>query len=195
MKKYLILAIVLLAVALWLALRWGKFERSEHLRYKGNTEQLLAENEAYRTENGNWAMTAQSLEMRASEVEKYLADANARIKDLGVKNRRLEQYIEAGTKTEVEVVTQYVEVPMPGEPGKYIGSFLWSDPWVSVSGTIENKTVHCDVISCDTLSFVAHRVPRRFLFIKYGTKKLQMDVVSANPHTKLEYARDVKIRK
>ena len=49
--------------------------------------------------------------------------------------------------------------------------------------------------SVDTLRQVVHRVPRRFLFIRWGTKALRQQIVSSNPHTRIVYTEYVRIER
>lgn len=63
----------------------------------------------------------------------------------------------------------------------------WSDPWVSLRGTMEADSLHAHIEIRDTLQMIIHRVPKKFLFFRYGTKAVRMEVVSQNPHTRLSY--------
>ncbi len=71
----------------------------------------------------------------------------------------------------------------------------WNDPWVSLSGTIADSIFHGSITSVDTLDIIVHRVPKRFLFFRFGCKQVRMDVVSRNPHTQLTYARFLQLIK
>lgn len=73
--------------------------------------------------------------------------------------------------------------------------FRWHDAWVSVEGVVAGDSVACRVQSVDTLRQIVHRVPRRFLFIRWGTKALRQEIVSSNPHTRIVYTRYVKIER
>ena len=42
---------------------------------------------------------------------------------------------------------------------------------------------------------IVHRIPRRFLFIRWGTKALRQRIVSTNPHTRIVAAEYVRIEK
>lgn len=53
----------------------------------------------------------------------------------------------------------------------------------------------CRIRSIDTLRQVVHRIPRRFLFIRWGTKALRQEIVSTNPHTRIVHAEYVKIER
>ena len=76
-----------------------------------------------------------------------------------------------------------------------VRSFRWRDPWVTVEGRIRGDSVACRVESVDTLRQVVHRVPRRFLFIRFGTKAVRQEIVSSNPHTRIVYAEYVRFAK
>lgn len=76
-----------------------------------------------------------------------------------------------------------------------VRSFRWRDPWVMVEGRIRGDSVACRVESIDTLRQVVHRVPRRFLFIRFGTKAVRQEIVSSNPHTRIVYAEYVRFAK
>ncbi|WP_363322784.1 DUF6549 family protein, partial [uncultured Alistipes sp.] len=73
--------------------------------------------------------------------------------------------------------------------------FRWHDTWVSVEGRIEADSVSCRVESVDTLRQIVYRIPRRFLFIRWGTKALRQRIVSTNPHTRIVAAEYVRIEK
>lgn len=71
----------------------------------------------------------------------------------------------------------------------------WSDPWMSLRGTIRGDSFTARIESRDTLQMIIHRVPKKFLFFRYGTKGVRMDVVSQNPHTRLSYPKVILFTK
>jgi hypothetical protein len=73
--------------------------------------------------------------------------------------------------------------------------FRWSDDWVRVKGIARNNVVECTIESVDTLRQVIHRVPRRFLFFRYGTRAIRQEIVSSNPHTRIVYADYIELPK
>ena len=77
-----------------------------------------------------------------------------------------------------------------------IKCFNYDDGWIEAHGCIYNNNVlDAEFTSRDTLTMVAYRVPKRFLFIKYGTKRIEMSVTSTNPHTKINYAKYINFAK
>ena len=104
------------------------------------------------------------------------------------------------TATEAEIRTPLRDtvVVRSGDPHPVRDSvrlFRWRDPWVTVEGHIGRDSVVCRIRSIDTLRQVVHRIPRRFLFIRWGTKALRQEIVSTNPHTRIVHAEYVKIER
>lgn len=93
MKKYLIVALVALAViaALGILIHQNKKLRRERDAYRNNTEVLLGEVEHYQTKSGEQAVRVGELQLRVAELERYRADDAALIRDMGVKKKELEQ--------------------------------------------------------------------------------------------------------
>ncbi|MDE5963333.1 MAG: hypothetical protein K2G58_04820, partial [Alistipes sp.] len=73
--------------------------------------------------------------------------------------------------------------------------FRWNDAWCTVEGTILPDSVVCKIKTVDTLRQIVHRVPRRFLFIRWGTKAIRQEIVSSNPHTKIVHAEYVRLER
>ena len=73
--------------------------------------------------------------------------------------------------------------------------FRWQDPWVRVEGIIRRDSVQCRICSVDTLRQIVHRIPHRFLFIRWGTKALRQEIVSQNPHTRIVYTEYIRIER
>ena len=65
---------------------------------------------------------------------------------------------------------------------------------MTVDGVIDNDSVSCSVSSVDTLHQIIHRIPRRFLFFRYGTKAIRQEIVSSNPHTEVVYSEVVSFK-
>jgi hypothetical protein len=73
--------------------------------------------------------------------------------------------------------------------------FSWSDKWVAIEGVVQKGSVVCSVQSVDTIRQVVHRVPRRFLFFRYGTKGIRQEVTSSNPHSTIIYTEYIELPK
>lgn len=223
MKRYLIIALLVLSGLLWIQTVRLRDERAERRRVQSNNEVLTDSVEFYRTASGKHAASRQVLELRASELERYNAQLAATVRELRIRTRRLETAATTATRTEVQITAPLKPAgPQPSAWEKYGAGvrraadsvkaaldrkfsglpkvpeakvFRWSDRHVSVDGVIRDDSASCRVVSVDTLQQIVHRVPRRFLFIRWGTKAIRQEVVSSNPHTNIVYTEYIELKR
>jgi len=223
MKRILIITLLVIGGLLWLQTVRLRGERAERRRVQSNNEVLTDSVEFYRTESGKHAASRQVLELRASEMERYNAQLTAQVRELRIKVRRLEAAATTATRTEVQITAPLEPAgPQPSVWEKYGAGvrrvadsvkaaldrkfsglpkvpeakvFRWSDRHVSVDGVIRDDSASCRVVSVDTLQQIVHRVPRRFLFIRWGTKAIRQEVVSSNPHTNIVYTEYIELKR
>ena len=118
-------------------------------------------------------------------------------KDLKIKPRRMVAAIKTSSLATADIHAAITTDSIYDEADKDSNVLLsyprspqqvsWSDPWMSLRGTIRGDSFTARIESRDTLQMIIHRVPRKFLFFRYGTKGVRLDVVSQNPHTRLSY--------
>ena len=222
MKRLLIIAIVVLNCMMLIQAALLRAERAERRRIQTNNEVLTDSVEFYRTASGKHAASRQVLELRASEMERYNAQLAAQVRELRIKVRRLEAAATTATRTEVQITAPLEPVGRKPSAWEKYGAgvrraadsvkaaldwrysglpkipeakvFRWADQHVSVDGIIRDDSVSCHVTSIDTLQQIVHRVPRRFLFIRWGTKAIRQEVVSSNPHTRITYTEYIELK-
>ena len=187
MKKYLFLYAVLTTALL--AYGYARY-RHETRRLTQNQDALASGIEHYRTRLGQEAASVQALRLRCAEFERLRAEDAASIRRLGIKLRRLEAAAKTVTATSVDLLRRDTL-----RIRDTLKLFRWRDAWVTVEGRIRTDSVACRVESTDTLRQVVHRIPRRFLFIRWGTKALRQEIVSSNPHTRIVYSDYVKFER
>ncbi|MBQ2417563.1 MAG: hypothetical protein II282_05125, partial [Alistipes sp.] len=106
MKKYLfIYAVITTAVIIF----GGKFLIDEHQRHKGNNEALMQSVNLFKTQADEAAASVQVLRLRCGEYEELRAADAAKIRELGVKIKRLESAAKSATQTVVEVKVPIVD--------------------------------------------------------------------------------------
>lgn len=177
----------------------------ENHRLKNNQTQLFAPVgvEIRTTTDGKSVAETQALNVKVSELEASRDTLLNTVKILGVKNRRLLALAQAATASEAKIKAAMKDsiVYLSGKtdtlPGKVdtLRCLRWHDPWLAVDGCIHDGIFEGSVTSVDTLDIVAHRVPKKFLFFRFGCKAVRLDVVSRNPHTKLTGARYIRVQK
>lgn len=197
MNKYLSIACVILAVAC--ASLWGVNGklRQEKERLTGNQEALMEEVQYYQDEAGRNAASVQRLELSKAELEAYNGELTQRIEDLNIKLKRVQAATTTATQTKVEIKTIIKDTIIYRDTGMLVlPAIKWQDPWVNVDGIIKpDSTVDLSIQSVDTLFQVVHRVPKKFWFIKYGTKAIRQEITSSNPHTKIVYSEYIELKR
>lgn len=193
MKKYLILAAIILAVA---AAFWVQQKRINNLtverdKYRSNTETLLQDVKTYQTKDSLNAAKVGGLELKLSEFKKYRADDLALIKTLQTKNRDLQRV----TTTQLETINELranVRDSIVYLPGDTVTTVLrcieYSDKWVDFDGCIINNTFSGKIITRDSLLITESVQYKRWLGFLWKTKRIknrEFDIVSKNPNSKI----------
>ena len=183
----LLLAVIALAVCV-------SYQYKEKQRLKANQEALLSETEFYKTANGNYAASVQQLTLTKSELEQSNAFLTQSVYDLNVKLKRVQSVADVGTETKVEIQTVVKDsIVYVDRVPDTLQLFNWKDAWIDVLGTIHKKNVDLNITSRDTIVQVVHRIPKKFLFFRWGTKRIQQEMMSTNPHTKIVYSEFIKL--
>ncbi len=168
---------------------------NENERLTANNTALMERADYYETEASKSAASVQRLELTYSELERNYQDVCQTAHDLNIKVKRLQAAATTATQTEVKVITQ-VRDSIVYRDGVLdsLKVLNWRDPWVTVAGEIRGDSAALNVVSCDTITQIVHRVPKKFWFIKWGTKAIRQEVVSTNPHTKITYTEYIELK-
>lgn len=191
LNKCFPLLIIALIVACTYVYRHTRETRKENARLEKNQAALVDSVRHRKTETGKEVASVQSVTVNNTELKEQFQDLNAIVKDLGLKLKRVQQINKASSETKIKAATDLKDSII------YVDSsaIRYSDPWVNVEGILDKKKVSLDIVSRDTLYTVLHRVPKKFLFFKFGTKCIRQEIVSSNPHTRITFARTVLLEK
>lgn len=203
MKKYLILAAIIMAVAVafWVQQSRIKSLTAERDKYRSNTETLLQDVRTYQTKDSLNAAKVGNLELKLSEYKKYRADDAALIKSLQTKNRDLQRVTTAQMETinELRANVRDSIVYLPGDTVTTVLRCIeYSDKWVDFDGCIINNTFSGKIINRDSLLIAETVQYKRFWGFLWKTKKIknrEIDVVSKNPSTRILGVEFVTIEK
>lgn len=188
-----IIGILSLAVA---TLYW-QLDRTitEKQRLSNNQEALLSDVEYYKTESGKNAASVQKLELTKSEIEKHNVDLKETISDLNLKINRIQSAATTATQSNYKIKTVVKDSIVYRDVPVKLQRIDFRDPYIDLTGTIDSGTFIGDITTRDTLVQIIHRVPKKFLFIRYGTKAIRQEVVSKNPYSKIVYTEYIELKK
>lgn len=196
MKKYLLIAIALLAACCMGLWSYTQRLRKENTRLDNNQTTLMQKAKYYETEVGKSAASVQSLKLDYSELKDNYARICQTADELGVKVKRLQAAATTATQTEVRIVTQVRDsIVYRNGTLDSVKMIDWRDAWVDVDGMLSGNDLSLNVLSRDTIIQVIHRVPKRFLFFRWGTKAIRQEIKSSNPHTKITYTEYIELGK
>lgn len=203
MKKYIILAAIIMAVAaaFWVQQSRIKSLTAERDKYRSNTETLLQDVRTYQTKDSLNAAKVGNLELKLSEYKKYRADDAALIKSLQTKNRDLQRVTTAQMETinELRANVRDSIVYLPGDTVTTVLRCIeYSDKWVDFDGCIINNTFSGKIITRDSLLIAETVQYKRWLGFLWKTNKVknrEIDVVSKNPATTILGVEFVTIEK
>ena len=201
-----VIFLVLIPLALVVAFKECHDLRGEAERTKENQDILLHNGrvEIGRTQSGRPRASVSAITLKTSDLKRNpdsLLAVNR--KELKIKSSRIMAAATTSTTTKVDVKAAIQPVPHDtcsrSLSGLYrppdVSQVSWSDPWITLRGDIEGDSMQVHIESRDTLQMVVHRVPKKFLFFRYGTKGVRMEVVSQNPHSRLSYPRIIMFKK
>ena len=165
---------------------------AEHERLERNQRALLSKVETYKTRADEWAATAEVLELKLSELRQARREDAKRIKELGIRLREVESYARSVTQKRGGATLPLRDTVIIRDTVKIFSSGRGHS---ELSGTIRNDSITYHFTSTDTIYQVVRRVPRRFLFFRYGTKAIHQDVWTSNPSTKVIYTEYIELEK
>ncbi|MBE6244278.1 MAG: hypothetical protein E7108_01985 [Bacteroidales bacterium] len=204
MNKYLIIACLgLVIIASTMAGITHK--QAQELKRIGTNQSILIGRlqdslHTYKTKSNDYAASVQILTLTKAELEKNYSSLAAEIKDFGIKLKRVEAAAATSTSTNVQIVTQVRDSIIYARDSSGIirpdslQKIAWSDPWIDLQGEIHNRQLTADIQSRDTLIQVIHRVPKKFLFFRWGTKELRQEIKTSNPHSRITYTESIRVK-
>ena len=192
MKKFLLIYAMGATLLLIACVAIMRHNHGEVLRLRNNNEALASETTLYKSKLEESAASVVALQLELNEFRKRSSRDAKRIRDLGIRLRRVESVAKMAAESSVKF-----EVPLRDTLILHdtVSLFRWNDSWVRVEGVIHKGIAECSVESVDTLHQIVHRVPRRFLFLRYGTKAIRQEVISSNPHSRIVYAEYIELPK
>lgn len=195
MRKYLIIALcVSFAVIAFLSNRISSI-KEERDRLDRNQTALLADVDYYKSESGKNAASVQALELSKSELEKHCDELVKTVDDLNLKIKRIQSASTTATQTDVPIKAEVRDSIVYRDRIDTLKRITFDDPWVRLDGTIEKDTFTGKINVSDTLIQVVHRVPKKFWFIRWGTKAIRQEIRSSNPYTKIVYSEYIELKK
>lgn len=145
------------------------------------------------TTTGNSMVSTQAITLKSSEFRQSGDTLSHIARTMGVKPSRITHAATASAVTHVEITAPVTHVVSPADSVRptadTVVAFSYDTPWITFTGTVSDSVMQGSFKSADTLDIIVHRIPKRFLFFRFGCKAVRLNISSRNPHTTLTYAR------
>ncbi len=198
MTKYLLFIILILAASLTISVKSCQDIRTDRNRLSDNQRTLLTDIEFYRTKDSLSAAGVERLTLTNREFRKYAGELERMVADLQLKVRRLQSASRTAVTTTYPVeawLRDTVIVRDTVAVADTLSRLHYVNPWVTFDGVVADDLFRGRIESRDTLIQVVHRVPRKFWFIRWGTKAIRQEVVCKNPYSRIVYTKYVGLKK
>ena len=189
MKKYLLFTILILAAFLAVSVKNCQDIRTDRNRLSDNQRTLLADIKFYRTKDSLNVASVERLVLTNREFRKYAGELEKTVKELNLKVKHLQSVSQSATETKYLVQTEIRDsiVVLPGKTDT-LSCINYQDPYLTFSGSITGKQFSGLIVQ------VIRRVPRRFWFIRWGTKAIRQEVISKNPYSRIAYTEYIELK-
>lgn len=203
MTKGLIGLVIILALALTVMTRINQSNVKEKERLKENQDALLSEIKFYRTTDSLSAASVQRITLSKGELREHRRDLLNIFDNLDIKVIRVKTASTTRIKSSSKIRTPIRDSirildPIPYTTKKRIDTLRcinYADKWLTISGCQENDEFIGMIESRNTIDQIVHRVPRKFLFFKWGTKAIRQEVVSRNPNSIIIFTEYLELKK
>lgn len=198
MKKIGIIIVVFGILSGIIVYQHGRLKkiRSENRVLNANIETLTEGVTLYQTQDSLHAASAGILEFKLSEYRKLRQEDARLIESLKIQLKRTENVsIHAMESNRQMVMPLRDTVFVIRHQTDTVQHFSKRSPYIELYGRLRSDSVELELTTYDTLLQVIHRVPKQFLFIRYGTKAIRQEVVSKNPYTRITYSEYIQLRK
>ena len=186
----------ILALLLWWSHSTIKKQNAEIERKDRNTEALVSDVEVYKTKYGSEVARSKALELDVNEA-RLLAERQAGIvEELELKLRRVESMMESGVNIRDSVVIQLRDSVVYDTVSGVLGRpFEFVDTWTRIEGVVLEDHIRMSYSVRDTINQIVYRIPKKFWFIRWGTKGFEQYIRMSNPHSHVVYNQTVLFTK
>lgn len=202
MKIKIILTLIVIIVSCLMCNRI-QYLTEENNRLSNNQETLLTENEHYKIRDSLNVSKTNQLELKLSELKKYKSEYTQLVKDLNIKNSQLEQIISVNAETITNLkamLRDSIRLDTVSNIIDTLKCFEYKSKYTDVSGCINKDIIDMQIRNRESLKAIESKKKKKFLFFKlpiwlFGYKSKQLDIVSLNPNTTIEYIEYISVTK
>ena len=166
-----------------------KEARQEAARQQNNVGILNKNFKSYKNAYGNSVAKVEALNYTVSELKTTNSDLTKKLKQNGIKPSEVKSIADVGTGLKIDTIVEVIYKDS-------VKCFEYADKWNKVSGCFTKRdSASLKLESRDSLLIIPKIIPKKFLFIKYGVKGVELNVINSNPYACFSYLKYYEINK
>jgi predicted nuclease with TOPRIM domain len=170
--------------------------QKEKERLKQNTEALMSGAKYYENKFGESTAEVNRLNLTVSELQDNRAALVQEVKNMDIKLKRLQSISNTSLVSEFNSkLTLHDTIIVRDTFIDTVQCASYKDEYIDVNVCDFKDEIYANIITYDTIIQVVHRVPKKWWFIKYGTKAIRQTIKSSSPYTKITYTEYIEIKK
>jgi hypothetical protein len=190
MRTKLILTVINVASILLAVFAVRQCQRQTNIAEveRANVSTLIDSVKIYRHQLGYSVAEVGRLRISADDNNALTEALRRELNEIDLQLKRAQAVAHVGSESNYNITTTLKD----SVNGK---TFDYSDRWIDLSGNLKGDSISIFAKTRDSILMVVHRVPRKFLFFKFGTKAVKMTVVSKNPNSIIKYTNFIEFTK
>lgn len=200
LNKILIVISAISVIAVWLlSVSLNKLS-NDNERLKNNQDALMSEVFNYVVKDSLNAASIEVLTLKKNEMKKYIDSIYVINKDLKIRIKDLESYMNLKTETSYDVKVEFKDSIRINYKDSLrivfdtIKCFEYNSDWLYFSGckVSNNDSMDVKIINYEEILGIEHIKRRKFLFFRWGEKSRNYEILLFNPNTKIRNIQYIK---
>ena len=196
MDNYLFVGLAVMALIIYVL--WGLYSdmRADRNRLRINQAELLEQTGLFRKDAAEAAENVRQLTLTIQELKAGRPALVEKIKDQGVKPKDIQGVTTTIAEAKADIKASLrEEIRMTDTIPKIVSKIEWIDGYFTLKAVIGDKILTGTGMYRDIRIQTLYRVPRKFLFIRWGTKEVRQVARFSNPKARIVFQEVIKIEK
>ena len=168
----------------------------ENQRLKHNQQALTQDIKVWKSEDSSSVAEIGTLKLTKDEFGKLYENYTKELKEMNIKLKRLLSYSQTSMSHNY-TITDTIRDSVIIRENKIdtLTCVNYNDDYIHFNGCIDSGVFNGNIETFDTITSVVHIIPKKFLWFKYGVKRVDFTVKSRNPYSTIEDIKYIDINK
>lgn len=193
--KIRIVAAILAIIGIAALIYQNNSLRNQKKRLEQNQTALLSKISSYKTDSARSAVSISQLRLTTEELKESNLSLLDDIEELNIKLKRVNAASSVNIESNYDIKAEVKDSVIVRDSIVYKYKCIdYKNPYIILQGCIVSPTVFEGKIKTfNSITRVEHRVPKKFLFFRFGTKLVKEEYLCSNPYSEITDVQTVVI--